>query len=134
MTQPVAWPKNFRGNRNVWIAALAFGLVIGLGLGLAISPLIIAPRKILCITNPVQVSGTVSEQKGTIQFVNDNEANSTRYDHRAQIVNGYYTILLSGGQTYTVYIGIPGITGNVPHSPNQVYVPSNVTAFTANFA
>jgi hypothetical protein len=116
------------------IAVLAFGIVIGLALGVAVSPIIITPEKILCIINPVQVSGTVTGVlKGTIQFVNNNEAENTRYQHRAQIINGNYSILLSGGQTYRVYIGIGGITGDVPHDPYYVYIPSNVTTFTANF-
>jgi hypothetical protein len=135
MTQPVAMPENSRRNRNMWIAALAVGLVIGLGLGIIVSVAFILPsmtQEVLCIINPVQVSGTVSETlKGTIQFINDKETTSTRYIHHAPIVGGNYSIVLSGGQSYTVGIGIPGVIGYVYQF--SLYVPSNVTTLTANF-
>jgi hypothetical protein len=135
MNQPVAMPENSRRNRNMWIAALAVGLVIGLGLGIIVSVAFILPsmrQEVLCIINPVQVSGTVSETlKGTIQFINDNETTSTRYNHYVPIVGGNYSIVLSGGQPYTVGIGIPGVIGYVYQF--SLYVPSNVTTLTANF-
>ena len=135
MTHPVAMPENSRRNRNMWIAALAVGLVIGLGLGIIVSVAFILPsmkQEVLCIINPVQVSGTVSETlKGTIQFINDNETTSTRYNHHVPIVGGNYSIVLSGGQSYTVLIGIGGLTGYAYQF--SLYVPSNVTTLTANF-
>jgi len=135
MTHPVAMPENSRRNRNMWIAALAVGLVIGLGLGIIVSVAFILPsmtQEGSCIINPVQVSGTVSvAQKGTIQFINDNETTSTRYNHHAPIVGGNYSIVLSGGQSYTVGIGILGVIGYVYQF--SLYVPSNVTTLTANF-
>jgi len=135
MTQPVTMPENSRRNRNMWIAALAVGLVIGLGLGIIVSVAFILPRmtqEVLFAINPVQVSGTVSvAQKGTISFVNENETTSTRYNHHVPIVGGNYSIVLSGGQSYTVYIGIGGLTGYSYQF--SLYVPSNVTTLTANF-
>jgi len=135
MTQPVTMPENSRRNRNMWIAALAVGLVIGLGLGIIVSVAFILPRmtqEVLFAINPVQVSGTVSvAQKGTISFVNENETTSTRYNHHVPIVGGNYSIVLSGGQSYTVCIGIGGLTGYSYQF--SLYVPSNVTTLTANF-
>jgi len=129
-------PENSRRNRNIWIAALAAGLVIGLGLGFIVSVVSILPgmtkEAILGFAiNPVQVSGTVSvAQRGTIQFVNYNETTSTRYYHHVPIVDGDYSIVLSGGYSYKVYIG----TGQTsPSSTFSLYVPSNVTTLTANF-
>jgi hypothetical protein len=118
----------------MWIAALAVGLVIGLGLGIIVSLALIFPSMVQEVSyaiNPVQVSGTVSETlRGTIQFINENETTSTRYNHHVQIVGGNYSILLSGGYSYTVLIG----TGETGYSHEfSLYVPSNVTTFTANF-
>jgi hypothetical protein len=137
LTQPAAMPGTL-GYRNKLVATLAvglvIGLVIGLGLGVAISALVIGPKEVLCIVNPVQVSGTVrGAQFGSIQFVNENEAESTRYKHVAQIDGGNYSIVLSGGQTYEVYVGEPGISSAVPYSPSSVYIPLNATTFTVNF-
>jgi len=135
MAQPVAMPKNSRRNRNMWIAALAVGLVIGLGSGVIVSVAFILPsmkQEVLFAINPVQVSGTVSvEQKGWIQFINENETTSTRYNHNVPIVDGNYSIVLSGGYSYRVGIAIPGIVGHVHQY--SLSVPSNVTTLTANF-
>ena len=137
MTQPAAMPENSRRNSNIWIAALAVGLVIGLVLGIIVSLAFILPGRtqeaILGFAiNPVQVSGTVSvEQKGWIQFINENETISTRYNHNVPIVDGNYSIVLSGGYSYRVGIAIPGIVGYVHQY--SLYVPSNVTTLTANF-
>jgi hypothetical protein len=110
------------------------GLVVGVGLSIAGSILFICPnmtQEVLFAINPVQVSGTVSvAQKGTIQFVNDNETASTRYSHHVPIVDGKYSLVLSGGYSYEVYIG----TGQTsPSYTFSLYVPSNVTTLTANF-
>ena len=134
MTQPVAVPEKSPRTRSIWIVAIAIGLMLGVALGVAISPLIIKPEEILCIINPVQVSGTVhGVPKGMISFVNDNEANSTRYSHHVPIANERYSIVLSGGQTYRVSVGMPGISSAVPYAPYYVSVPSNITTFTVNF-
>jgi hypothetical protein len=134
MTEQVAVPENSRRNRKVWIVALAVGVVIGLGLGVMFSVAFIlsSMKQKVFLINPVQVSGTVSvTQKGTVQFLNENETSSTRYDHYVQIVGGNYSIALSGGYSYTVGIGIPGVIGYVYQF--SLYVPSNVTTLTANF-
>jgi hypothetical protein len=138
MTQPVAMPENSRRNRNVWIAALAVGLlVIGLGLGIIVGVVYILPKMtqeaILGFAiNPVQVSGTVSTvKKGGIQFINENETTSTRYNHHVSIVDGNYSIVLSGGYSYTVLISIGGLTSYLYRF--SLYVPANVTTLTANF-
>jgi len=115
--------------------ALVGGLVIGLVLGIVVSVAFILPnmtqQKVFAI-NPVQVSGTVSESKiGTIQFVNENESASTRYDHNVQLTDGKYSITLSGGYSYNVYLGTPGLTGYLDSW--ILYVPSNVTNLTVNF-
>ncbi len=82
--------------------------------------------------NPVQVSGTVSVvQRGGIQFVNQNETTSTRYNHHVPIVDGNYSIVLSGGYSYAVFISIGGLTSYL-HS-YSLYVPANVITLTANF-
>jgi hypothetical protein len=126
-------PENSR--RNLWIAALAVGLVIGLVLGIIVSVAFILPRMkqdVLFAINPVQVSGTVSAvKKGGIQFINQNETTSTRYNHNVPIVDGNYSIVLSGGYSYSVGIAIPGVIGYVYQY--SLYVPSNVTTLTANF-
>jgi hypothetical protein len=134
MTQPSSTLKNSRRKSNTWVAALTVGLVVGLGLGIVGSILFILPnmtQEVLFAINPVQVSGTVSvAQKGTISFINDNETTSTRYSHHVQIVDGNYSIVLSGGYSYNVYIG----TGQTSYSYSfSLYVPSNVTTLTANF-
>lgn len=134
MTQPSSTPKTGRRKGGTWVAALMVGLVVGFGLGMVGSMLFILPsmtQKVLFAINPVQVSGTVSvAQRGTIQFVNDNETTSTRYSHHVQIVDGNYSIVLSGGYSYSVYIG----TGQTsPSYSFSLYVPSNVTTLTADF-
>jgi len=137
MSQPIPTPENSRGNRNIWIATLAIGLVIGLGLGIIISVVFILPRMtheaILGFAiNPVQVSGTVrAVKKGGIQFINENETTSTRYNHHVPIVDNNYSIVLSGGYSYTAYISIGGLTTYL--YSYSLYVPANVTTLTANF-
>ena len=136
MTRPVPVPENSRRNRNIWIAAFAVGLVIGLPFGIIVSLTFILPGMtqdaILGFAiNPVQVSGMASVQRGTIQFVNDNETVNTRYNHYVQIADGNYSIVLSGGYSYTVFIGIGGLTSYLYMF--SLYVPANVTTLTANF-
>ncbi|UCB59917.1 MAG: hypothetical protein JSW72_07320 [Candidatus Bathyarchaeota archaeon] len=134
MPQPSSTPENVRRKSNTWVVAFMVGLVVGVGLSIAGSILFICPfttQEVLFAINPVQVSGTVSvTQKGTIQFVNDNETASTRYGHHVPIVDGHYSIVLSGGYSYKVYIG----TGQTsPSYTFSLYVPSNVTTLIADF-
>ena len=108
--------------------------MIGLGLGILTSMVVILPsfhQERVFAMNPVQVSGTVSvAAKGTIQFINDNESISTRYDHRVQLSKGNYSIVLSGGYSYEVYLG----TGQTGYSYKwSLYVPLNITSLIANF-
>ncbi len=78
------------------------------------------------VSNQVQVSGTVSiTQTGTIQFTNL----VGTIESSVPITNGKYSILLVGGQSYHVYVSIPGAYG----SSYTLYVPLGVTTFTANF-
>ena len=121
----------------MWVSALGVGLAIGLGLGVITSAAFVLPRMMSeailgFAVNPVQVSGTVSEvQKGSIQFVNENETASTRHGHRVPIVDGNYSIVLSGGYSYKVYVGIGGLTSAL-HT-FSLYVPANATTLTANY-
>jgi len=121
----------------MWIIVLAVGLVIGLGLGVIVSLAFILPRMMQeailgFAVNPVQVSGTVSGMKtGGIQFINENETTSTRYNHQVPIVDGSYSIVLSGGYSYSVYVSVGGLTGYLYRF--SLYVPANVTTLTANF-
>jgi len=121
-------------NRRI-IVGVVIGLAIGLVLGIFLSVIFILPIYVhqeTEITNPVKVSGSVSfAQYGTIQFINWNETTNTRYDHYSQIIFGRYSITLSGGHNYTVIFGLGG-TEEYPEE-FRVYVPSNVTTFTANF-
>ena len=136
MTQPPpSVPESARRNRNKWIVALVIGLVIVLVLGTFIIVIFNLPnavQKEVGVSNEVQVSGTVSETRlGTIQFINWNDTTNTRYNHYASIMNEKYSILLVGGESYSVYIGEPFETG---YSYSfSLYVPSNVTTFTVNF-
>ena len=124
-------PESPQKNKNMRIVTFALGLVVGLGLGIAVSSLIIMPKELLCITNPVEVSGTISGVSiGSIQFINEYEAENTRYKHITLIENGGYSITLSGGQTYKVYIGT-GQTG--PSRTYSLDIPENVATLTANF-
>jgi hypothetical protein len=137
MNQPVAMRKNSRRNRNMWIVALAVGLLVGLGLGIVVSVAFILPMMMQeailgFAVNPVQVSGTVSGMKtGGIQFINENETTNTRYNHRVPIVDGNYSIVLSGGYSYSVYVSMGGLTGYLYRF--SLYVPANVTTLAANF-
>jgi hypothetical protein len=131
----VSIPENSLRSRKMWTAALAVGLVIGLGLGIIVGVVFILPRmtqEVLFAINPVQVSGAVGGvREGRIQFINEYETNSTRYSHHVQIMNGNYSIVLSGGYDYTVSVSIGGLTSAL--YTFSLYVPSNVTTLTANF-
>jgi MFS superfamily sulfate permease-like transporter len=133
MSQQSSTPKNSRRKSNTWIAVLGVGLVVGLALGIVVSVLFILLNitQETGIVNPVQVSSMVSEtQVSSIQFVNYNETMNTRCDHHVLIVGEHSSIVLSGEQPYDVHID----TGQTSDSYEfSVYIPSNVTTFTANF-
>ncbi len=120
----------------MWAVTFVIGLTAGSAIGVLLSVKYIVPAAtegLILAINPVQVSGAVTRigQMGGIQFVNENETQSTRYNHRADVINGNYTILLSGGYFYDVYISSPGLTGAL--ATYTVYIPSNVTTLTLNF-
>jgi len=76
----------------------------------------------------VKVSGTISETGFTeIEFTNIVSGNSSS----ALIINQAYSILLVGGQSYTVQL--LGSYGTTYPFTQGVIVPSGVTTFTANF-
>jgi hypothetical protein len=132
LTQQI--PPSPSRSRSIGIIALVIGLVIGLALGIFVSVLFNLPSSFhteVRVDNQVQVSGSVSEtRQGTIQFINWNETTNTRYAHYAQITDGKYNVFLIGGQSYDVYVG----TGETGYSYEySLYVPSNVTTYTANF-
>ena len=126
MTQvlPPANSKGVRKNRNILIAVFVIGLVlIGLGVGTILN----SPKG---GNGLVLVSGTVQNVSfGPIQFINWNESESTR-SRSAQLWFGKYEILLPGGHNYDVYYGF--VKTSVSYH-FKVYVPMNVTEFTANF-
>jgi hypothetical protein len=134
---PLSIPEHSRRDRNIGIVALVIGLglVVGLALGISISFLFNLPSSFhteVRVDNQVRVSGAVNETRlGTIQFINWNEAENTRYAHYARITDGKYSILLDGGQSYDVYIGEPFQTGY--SYEYSLYVPSNITTLTADF-
>jgi hypothetical protein len=112
------------------IVGTAIGLVVGLALGIFISVILNLPNAILPTgtgtNNQVQVSGTVQKtQTGTIYFRNLNRTIETS----APIIDGKYSVLLVGGQSYDVYVNYYSYS-----TPNYLlYVPSGVATFTADF-
>ena len=111
---------------NKIIIGVGIGLVIGLVLGIFVSVIINLPSLINTgtgINNQVQVSGRVAGfQIGIINFVNLNETIVTS----APIMDGKYSVLLVGGQSYVAVI---------KGTSNQyaLYVPSGVATFTHDF-
>jgi hypothetical protein len=112
------------------VIGTVIGLVIGLALGIFISPFLLPKEIGTGINNQMQVSGTVPNRTtGILCFSNLNHSIETT----ANIINGEYSVLLVGGQSYEVY------NDHFPlsdpwYSPayNQFYVPSGVTTFTEN--
>ena len=120
-------------NSNIVIGTV-IGLIAGLVLGVFVGVIFISPSGILPIhtvtapINQVQVSGTVSETGFTeIEFTNIVSGNSSS----ALIINQAYSILLVGGQSYTVQL--LGLYGSTYPFTQGVIVPSGVTTYTANF-
>lgn len=127
MTQasPSANSKRFYKRRNVVIALLG----IGLTLIVVIAGIVLNSQK--GGNGLVLVSGTANGVSfGGIEFINWNESENTR-TRSAYIWFDRYEILLPGGHTYDVYYGFVKPGGVSFHF--TVYVPLNVTAFTANF-
>ena len=116
------------------------GLIAGLVLGVFIGVIFISPSGILPskngvgTNNQVQVSGKVNYKFVTsIIFTS---TGGTNISSSASIVNGQYSVLLLGGQSYTVQLWNPdkyAIGYGGYEATLALYVPSGVTTFTANF-
>ncbi len=112
---------------NKIVIGIVVGLIVGLVLGVFIGVLFISPSAKTETNNQVRVSGTIKETGiETIDFVNLNETISSS----APIVNGVYSIVLVGGQSYAV--ALVDQYGNEAYT-FMLYVPSGVTTFSANF-
>ena len=125
---------------NKIVLGIVVGLIVGLVLGVFVGVLVISPSGILPIksvvgtNNQVQVSGTVSYQYVTsLVFIS---TSGTNVSSSAPVVNGQYSVLLLGGQSYTVKLWNPDEYA-VGYGGYEVtlalYVPSGVTTFSANF-
>ncbi|MGD0644393.1 MAG: hypothetical protein ABSA75_05760 [Candidatus Bathyarchaeia archaeon] len=125
---------------NKIVLGIVVGLIVGLVLGVFIGVMFISPSGILPTktvsntNNQVQVSGTVNYQFVTsIIFTS---ASGTNISSSAPIVSGQYSVLLLGGQSYTVQLWNPdkfAIGYGGYEATLALYVPSGVTTFTANF-
>jgi hypothetical protein len=116
---------------NKIIIGIVIGLVVGLVLGIAISEVIKLPTKTGTGTNnQVQVSGTVTPAYGdTVNTMYFQNLNGT-FETSAPLINGSYSVLLLGGQSYNVFDFQPRSTGTGDY--NTFYVPLGVTTFTEN--
>jgi len=123
LTQQAPAPKSSNKNGRI-VVALLIGLVVGLGIGIVIGDVVLSTHSGAGTNNQVQVSGTISEaQTGTIEFDNQNGTIHTT----GQITNGEYSVLLVGGQSYSVEIY------DIRYWYYSIYVPLGVSTFTANF-
>jgi hypothetical protein len=120
------------------IGVAVASLVIGLVLGIAISVVFNLPSMInpsgAGIGNQVQVSGTVRDtQTGTIYFLQLAKFYEDDMIHSSsQIVNGRYSVVLVGGQSYDIFVNwYPDYSDEEPDY--TLYVPEGVTTFTADF-
>jgi hypothetical protein len=117
---------------NKIIIGIVIGLVIGLVLGIAISAVIKLPTKTGTGTNnQVTVSGTVTpapyDTVTTLYFQNLNGT----FETSTPVVNGQYSVLLLGGQSYNVFDYQPySSTSESDYQP--FYLPLGVTTFTQN--
>jgi hypothetical protein len=134
-TPPV--PKSSHRNRNTGIAALVIGLVIGLALGIFISPILLPKQTGAGTNNQVQVSGTIQEEHPSEIHFASIAVNSSSYGQISSsslIINGQYSVVLVGGQSYDVRIYYQPVGNSYPTSSTySLYVPSGVTTFTADF-
>jgi hypothetical protein len=119
------------------IAGTSIGLVVGLVLGIAISVILNFPSLNTTgagTSNQVQASGNLQNiQTGTIYFLQltkfyDDDAIKSS----SPIVNGDYTVLLVGGQSYDIFVNrYPDYSDEDPDY--TLYVPQGVATYTANF-
>lgn len=122
------------------VMGIVIGIVVGLIVGLAVGAMLILPTSTsktgteTKTNNQVQVSGNVpDETKGTLYFANLDGT----FQASTSITNGEYTVLLVGGQSYTISNSVSAgyILGNTfyPYSDyNGFYVPLGVSTFTEN--
>jgi hypothetical protein len=117
---------------NKIIIGVVIGLAVGLVLGFSLSLVINLPSTInkgVGTNNQVQVSGTVDltglGNVNTLYFLDLNGTIETS----APIINGHYSVLLIGGQSYKVFdYSTAKITSYSDFNP--FYVPLGVTTFT----
>jgi hypothetical protein len=112
------------------VIGIVIGIVVGLIVGLVVGALLILPTSTTKTgtNNQVTVSGTISETGFTeIEFTNIVSGSNSS----ALIINQAYSIVLVGGQSYTVQL--LGIYGSTYPFTQGVAVPSGVKTFTANF-
>jgi hypothetical protein len=113
------------------------GLVAGLALGAFIGVVLISPNSIFQpqgagINNQVQVSGTIHvTQTGKITFGRGNGVDDYGFIPitSGPIVNGQYSVLIIGGETYTVEVYL----NTAQTWFYSLYVPSGVSTFTHDF-
>jgi hypothetical protein len=118
---------------NKIVLGSVIGLVVGLVLGIFVGVLVISPSGILPsktgggTNEQVQVSGTIQDSSvATIKFTSLDETITSSVPD----VNGAYSILLLGNQSYIVQLIYQN--GYIQNGLST-YVPSGVTTFTANF-
>jgi hypothetical protein len=121
--------KSSLRRRRLGIVAFVVGLSVGLALGVFSGVVLLPTHTGPSWKSAVLVSGTTSEtQNGTIHI------DSMDMDHtvstETNITDGEYSALLVGGLYYFFDIQPYGSQKIYEHI---LYVPSNVTAFTANF-
>ena len=115
------------------VVGTVIGLIAGLMLGLFMGVLVASPSGIqpsktgAGINNQVQVSGTIEETGiSSIEFTSLNGTISSS----VPILNGVYSILIVGGQSYNVDLFEQNGKEAYEFS---LYVPLGVTTFAANF-
>ena len=129
MTQQIPPPPKSSNKNGRIVAALLIGLVVGLGIGVVIGDVALSTHNGAGTNNQVQVSGTVTgNETNTIYFISLNQTIETS----APIVNGKYSVLLVGGQSYDICDYSPVIGERVYSTYNQFYVPLGITTLTEN--
>jgi hypothetical protein len=124
--------KSSLRRRKLGIAAFVVGLAVGLVLGVFSSVALLPAHKEPSWKSAVLVSGTISETQphnGTIYFDSMDIGNTV--STKANITDGKYSVLLVGGLCYIVSFYVSDY--HHPAYSHTLYVPSNVTTFTANF-
>jgi hypothetical protein len=130
---PPSVPRSLHHRRNMMIVAILTGLLIGLGLGIFVSVLFNLPSSFhteVGVNNQVQVSGTVPAEPvtTTLYFRSSNGTMETS----APVINGQFSVLLIGGQSYEVFDYLPSTDSTYGGDYAPFYVPLGVTIFTEN--